>query len=51
MTIAVGIIALIVGYVLSVFTWPAIRLWVTGAQFEIARLEAKAVALKNALKT
>ena len=37
------------GYVASIYTWPRIKLWVNGAQTEIASLEAKAAALKAAL--
>jgi hypothetical protein len=38
-----------VGYVASVYSWPAIKLSVNGTQTEIASLEAKAAALKAAL--
>ncbi len=34
------------GYGASIYSWPRIKLWVNGAQAEIAGLEAKATALK-----
>jgi hypothetical protein len=42
-------VVLFAGYVASIYTWPRIKLWVNGAQTEIASLEAKAAALKAAL--
>jgi hypothetical protein len=42
-------VVLAAGYVVSIYTWPRIKLWVNGAQTEIASLEAKAAALKAAL--
>lgn len=36
------------GYVASIYSWPKIKLWVNGAQAEIASLEGKAAALKAA---
>jgi hypothetical protein len=42
-------VVLAAGYVASIYTWPRIKLWVNGAQTEIASLEAKAAALKAAL--
>jgi hypothetical protein len=43
------VVVLAAGYVASIYTWPRIKLWVNGAQTEIASLEAKAAALKAAL--
>jgi len=44
-------IALVVGgYALSVYTWPWLRTKIQGVQGEIAALEARAAALKAALK-
>jgi hypothetical protein len=40
---------LVVGYIASIYSWPKIKLWVNGAQIEIANLEAKAATLKAAL--
>jgi hypothetical protein len=37
------------GYAASIYSWSRIKLWVNGAQTEIANLEAKAAALKAAL--
>jgi hypothetical protein len=37
------------GYAISTYSWPRIKLWVNGAQTEIASLEARAAALKAAL--
>ena len=37
------------GYVASIYSWPRIKIWVNGAQAEIADLEAKAAALKAVL--
>lgn len=37
------------GYVASIYSWPRIKLWVNGVQAEIARLEARASALRAAL--
>lgn len=37
------------GYVASIYSWPKIKVWVNGAQAEIAGLEAKAAALKAVL--
>lgn len=42
-------VVLAAGYAASIYTWPRIKLWVNGAQTEIASLEAKAAALKAAL--
>ncbi len=42
-------VVLAAGYVASIYTWPRIKLWLNGAQTEIASLEAKAAALKAAL--
>ena len=36
------------GYAASIYSWPKIRLWVNGAETEVASLEAKAAALKAA---
>jgi hypothetical protein len=36
-------------YSASIYSWSRIKLWVNGAQTEIANLEAKAAALKAAL--
>jgi hypothetical protein len=39
-------LALVVGgYVLSIFTWPKLKVWVNGAEAEATSLEAKANAL------
>jgi hypothetical protein len=35
------------GYAASIYSWPRIRLWVNGAQTEIASLEGKATVLKG----
>lgn len=43
------VVVLAAGYVASIYTWPRIKLWVNGAQTEIASLEARAAALKAAL--
>jgi len=37
------------GYAASIYSWSQIKLWVNGAQAEIASLEAKAAALKAVL--
>jgi hypothetical protein len=37
------------GYVVSIYSWPNIKIWVNGTQTEIANLEAKAAALKAVL--
>ena len=37
------------GYVGSIYSWPKIKIWVNGAQAEVANLEAKAAALKAVL--
>jgi hypothetical protein len=37
------------GYIASIYSWPRIKVWVNGAQAEIASLEAKAAALKAVL--
>jgi hypothetical protein len=42
-------VVLAAGYVASIYTWPRIKLWVNGAQTEIASLEARAAALKAVL--
>ena len=42
-------VLLAAGYVASIYSWPAIKLWYNGAATEIASLEAKAAALKAAL--
>jgi hypothetical protein len=42
-------VVFVVGYVASIYSWPAIKLSVNGARTEIASLEAKAAALKAAL--
>lgn len=39
------------GYVASVYTWPKIRVFVTGAQYEAGRLREKAAALEAAIKS
>ena len=39
----------VAGYVASIYSWPRIKVWVNGAQSEIASLEAKAAALKAVL--
>ena len=38
----------VAGYAASIYSWPKIRLWVNGAETEVASLEAKAAALKAA---
>jgi hypothetical protein len=43
------VVLLAAGYVASIYSWPRIKVWVNGAQAEIANLEAKAAALKAAL--
>jgi hypothetical protein len=45
------IAALIGGYVAAIFTWPKIRIWVVGAEAEIASLREKARALEAKIKT
>jgi hypothetical protein len=40
----------VAGYVASIYSWPRIKVWLNGTQAEIANLEAKAAALKSALK-
>ncbi len=37
------------GYAVSIYSWPRIKLWVNGAESEIAALEARAAALKAVL--
>ena len=37
------------GYVVSIYSWSKIKIWVNGAQAEVANLEAKAAALKTVL--
>jgi hypothetical protein len=34
------------GYAASIYSWPKIKLWINGAETEIAGLEARAAALK-----
>ena len=51
MELTLIILAIAGGYVASIFTWPAIRTAMTGAQSEVAKLEARATALKAALKS
>ena len=40
----------VAGYAASIYTWPWLRTKIQGAQGEIAALEARAAALKAALK-
>jgi hypothetical protein len=42
-------VVFVAGYAASIYSWPWIKLWVNGAQTEIARLEARTAALKAAL--
>jgi hypothetical protein len=37
------------GYVASIYSWPAIKLWYNGTTAEIAKLEAEIAAFKAAL--
>ena len=37
------------GYTASIYSWSRIKLWINGAQAEIASLEAKVATLKAAL--
>jgi hypothetical protein len=37
------------GYVVSIYSWPNVKIWVNGIQTEIDNLEAKAAALKAVL--
>jgi hypothetical protein len=37
------------GYIASIYSWSRIKLWINGAQTEIASLEAKLAVLKAAL--
>lgn len=43
------VVLIAAGYGASIYSWPRVKLWVNGAQAEIASLEAKAAALKAAL--
>jgi hypothetical protein len=43
------VVVFVAGYVGSIYSWPKIKIWVNGAQAEIANLEAKAAALKAVL--
>lgn len=38
----------VAGFVVSIYSWPKIKVWVNGTQAEIANLEARAAALKAA---
>jgi hypothetical protein len=40
-------VAFAAGYAASIYSWSRIKLWVNGAQTEIANLEAKAAALRR----
>jgi hypothetical protein len=39
------------GYVLSVFTWPQLRTFLTGTEQEIAQVRASTVALEAGLRS
>ena len=39
----------VAGYAASIYSWPKIKVWVNGAQAEIANLEARVAALKAVL--
>jgi hypothetical protein len=41
-------VVFVAGYVVSIYSWPRIKLWVNGAKTEITSLEARAAALKAA---
>ena len=43
-------LCLIGGYVAAVYTWPAIRTWVLGAEAEIRALRDKALALEAKMR-
>jgi hypothetical protein len=43
------VIVFAAGYAASIYSWPRIKLFVNGAQAEIASLEARAAALKTVL--
>ena len=49
MWICFDVVVFVVGYVASIYSWPAIKLSVNGARTEITSLEAKAAALKAAM--
>ena len=46
MTLAFICLAFAVGYAASVYSWPALRAWLTGAETEIRSLEDKIKALR-----
>jgi hypothetical protein len=43
------VVLFVAGYVVSIYSWPRIKIRVNGAQAEIASLEAKAAALRAVL--
>ena len=45
------IILFVAGYAASIYTWSYVRTAFTGAQTEVAKLEARAAALKASLKS
>ena len=44
------IAALAGGYVASIYTWPKVKVWVNGAETEIAKLKAYVKALEARIK-
>jgi hypothetical protein len=42
-------VVFVAGYVVSIYSWPVVKLWYNGTTAEIASLEARAAALKAAL--
>ena len=49
MSLTVICLAFAAGYAASVYSWPAARTWLTGAETEIRLLEDKLNALKGKL--
>ena len=47
----IGAILIAGGYVLSIYTWPAVRAFALGAEAEIAALREKARALEGKIKS
>ncbi len=43
------IIVFVGAYILSIYTWPTVKVWINGAQVEIKALEDKIAALKSKL--
>ena len=38
------------GYAASIYSWPAVKVWINGATAEVADLRARAVALESRIR-